>query len=163
MCTGRSGTPDAKPPHPRGGEAGLTLLELTLTLAITALGFAIAWPRLIAGAMDARLLHTSEDLVWQMRVAQAVAQAQSETSEVDLNKYVGVYHVFWGTDLVRVGQFDPGVHYRDGYLQMQTGRVSYNAGGDSQTAGVIRLQAGAREQDIHLYLGSGLQWLEDPA
>ncbi|WP_281245588.1 pilus assembly FimT family protein [Alicyclobacillus macrosporangiidus] len=161
MCTGSSGTPDAKPPLP-GGEAGFTLLEVTLTLAVIALGLAIAWPRLIPGAMDARLLHTSEDLVWQMRVAQAVAQAQSETSEVDLNKYVGVYHVYWGPALVRVGWFDPGVQYQDGYLQMQTGRVSYNAAGDSQTGGVVRLQAGAREQDIHLYLGSGLQWLEDP-
>ncbi|MCL6516171.1 hypothetical protein [Alicyclobacillus sp.] len=138
----------------------MALLEMVLALAVTAAALAIAWPRLALVVADAHLIHTGEDLVWQMRIAQAMAATRTKTAEVDLNRYVGIYHVYWGPNLVRTGHFDPGVTYRDGYLQMQTGRVSYNQAGDSQTAGIVRLQAGSRALDLHLYMGSGLQWLE---
>ncbi|MCL6637654.1 MAG: hypothetical protein K6T26_06880 [Alicyclobacillus sp.] len=138
-------------------EQGSALLEWTVAVWLTAMASAIA--ALVTGPWLARqqLMHTALSFVWDCRLAQAEAERTAGTAEVDLAPYSPRYSVYHSALWIKTVAFDDGVQYHDGYLQMGTGRVPFNAQGDSTTGGVVRWVDQGQELDVTLYLGAGWQ------
>ncbi len=138
---------------------GFTLFEVVfavfLVSVITVSGLALgrAWIAHVA------LESTAERMTADLRFVQESAISSGHAFSIRFSKYTTDYTLYSdATPIARVG-FSPGVTYYDGYLQLNSGRVSYDATGDSPQSGVVRLVAGDGESDITLYMGTGLQSL----
>lgn len=136
---------------------GFTLLELSLALFICAVSVSIALPACnrVLGAQE--LISTSELLVDHLRYAQQLGQTIDQFGWVKMAPFDPRYATYAATRWLDSDQFAPGVNYKDGYLQLETWSLMYDDDGDMQVGGAIRLVDGGMEQDIHLYIGSGLQ------
>ncbi|WP_054969670.1 prepilin-type N-terminal cleavage/methylation domain-containing protein [Alicyclobacillus ferrooxydans] len=142
-------------------EKGFTFLELIGTLFI--LSIFVTTTLLVGQAWltKASLTATSIRLIEDLRYAQAGALASGHAWSVQLSKYTPDYTILNGTTPISRVTFASGVNYYHGYLQMTSGRVSYDPSGNAQESGVVRLESGALETDITLYMGSGLQSLHE--
>ncbi|MCL6593076.1 MAG: hypothetical protein K6T31_03795 [Alicyclobacillus sp.] len=143
-------------------ETGSALLEWTVAVWLTAVAAATAMLMSSPWLAHQHLLHTAEAFVWDCRWAQAEAERTASTAEVDLAPYSPRYSVYHSAQWVKTVAFDAGVQYHDGYLQMGTGRVPFNAQGDSTTGGVVRWVCQGQELDVTLYLGAGWQEMSHP-
>jgi hypothetical protein len=124
---------------------------------------AFTLPLAVRWISDQRLLVTEQQILWDLRIAQQQSQTNPISWTVQLFPYTPEYGVYDGTRFIRQLHFQPGVDYVDGYLQMSSGRITYNSFGGSSVGGVVRLYADGVEQDITLYLNSGLQtWGSGP-
>jgi Tfp pilus assembly protein FimT len=142
-------------------DTGFTWLEVVCCVWIVSLLTAVGLPCCLRLVGTLHGLHTAERLVWQLRYAQAAAQVTGQGTIVRLFPYTPEYWTYVQGHVVDRSTFDPGVMYRDGYLQLGTGAVNYDVLGTSTVAGTVALVSGRDEQAIHLYMGSGLQVLGD--
>lgn len=140
---------------------GFTLLETMVVLSMTICLTAITLPLSARVISKAHLTDTTQALVWSLREVQAVAQTNGGHGLVEMSKYTPAYFIYEDSRLQRENRFDDGVNYKDGYLQMQGGRVGYNPNGDCAVGGVIHLVSGKDAQDIQLFMGTGLQSVVD--
>jgi prepilin-type N-terminal cleavage/methylation domain-containing protein len=143
------------------GYEGFTLLELCIAVAIVGLSLAIATPLFTALWRHQQLTYTRETLLWKLREAQEMAHSVGPYTVVNLHKYQPSFDVLVGPKTVASYPFAPGVNYKDGYLQMVTGWISFDPAGDAHVAGVVRLVDGPEEADLHLYTGAGWVSLGD--
>ncbi|MCL6453174.1 MAG: prepilin-type cleavage/methylation domain-containing protein [Alicyclobacillus sp.] len=102
---------------------------------------------------------TTVRLVDDLRYVQALSEASSASSRLQLSRYTPEYYVYDQDQLIEHAAFSPGVGYVDGYLQMGSARIAYDAAGDAEVSGVIRLTDGPDTANVTLYMGSGLQVL----
>ncbi len=133
--------------------SGFTLLECIIVLTFFTIVSAITIPiglRLIAWQ---RLSESTSLLVNRLRVAQSQSEIHTQTSMVVLSPNQPVYTIQTINKIYGYYGFSPEVNYKDGYLQLITGRIAYDMYGNSQVSGYIRLVSGPDEQDIKLYLG----------
>jgi type II secretory pathway pseudopilin PulG len=143
------------------GQTGFTWFELVVAMWITAVLAAVSLPYCVRAAGTLHVFHTAQRLIWELRYAQTAAQVTGQGSVVRLFPYSPQYWTYVRGNVVDASMFDPGVMYRDGYLQLGSGAISYDVQGTSTVAGTVALVSGPDEQDIHLYMGSGLQVLGD--
>lgn len=137
-------------------DSGLTLIETAVVLFLSGLFMALSLPYGVRLVSHQYLMHTQEVLTYDLRLSQQSAQTIGSYTRVWLSMYSPNYKVFNGPTLIRNCQFDPGVNYRDGYLQLTTGQIIFDQLGNAQVGGVIRLVNEHEEAHINLYLGSGL-------
>ncbi len=136
---------------------GFTLLELVVTLTLMTVLMAFTLPSSVRWVSDQRLLLTQQQILWDLRIAQQQSQTGPALWTIQLYPYTPEYGVYDGTSFVRRIHFQPEVNYVDGYLQITSGRITYNSLGESSIGGVVRLTTDGMERDITLYLNSGLQ------
>ncbi len=136
---------------------GFTLLELVVTLTLMTVLMAFTLPSSVRWVSDQRLLLTQQQILWDLRIAQQQSQTGPALWTIQLYPYTPEYGVYDGTRFVRHIHFQPEVNYVDGYLQVPSGRITYNTLGESSIGGVVRLTTDGMERDITLYLNSGLQ------
>jgi len=141
----------------RRDECGFSLLETTITIFVMSVFMAISVPVVVRITDYSRLTSTREGLVQHLRLAQALSEANGQFAMVVLAPFSPRYTNYVGMTAVSTVQFDYHVNYKDDYLQMESGRVTYDTSGNAELSGVIRLQAGVNESDIELFMGSGLQ------
>jgi len=137
-------------------EAGLTLIDTVVVLFLTGLFMALSIPYGIHLVSHQYLIHTQEVLAYDLRLSQQSAQTLGSYARVRLSMYSPEYKVYNGSVMIMSRHFDPGVNYRDGYLQLTTGQIIFDQVGNAQVGGVIRLVNDHEESHINLYLGSGL-------
>ncbi len=140
-----------------GGESGLTLIETVVGLAILALttGLVVTASLRMVDALN--LQSTATSLVYRLRYLQQLAQTKDVYTQARMASYSPTYTTYEGTNRLNTYSFAPGVNYHDGYLQMPTGNFLYDSFGNAQMAGVLRLTAAGKEEDINLYMGCGWQ------
>ncbi|MBX5437610.1 MAG: prepilin-type cleavage/methylation domain-containing protein [Alicyclobacillaceae bacterium] len=138
-------------------DGGFSLLDVVAAVAVSSLLGACILPGWVRIWTHLELTETTLCLLGHLRWAQAVAQCQDTYASVRLAMYDPQYQTYVATYRVDQVQFAPGVNYKDGYLQLGTGTILYDVFGNAQVGGTIRLCSGAEEQDIHLYIGAGLQ------
>lgn len=141
--------------------AGFTLMDVLVSVFLvsifTASGLALGRAWVSHAALEA----TADRMTADLRYAQESAIASGHAFSVRFSKYTTDYALYSDATLMsRVG-FAAGVGYFDGYLSLNSSRVSYDATGNSPQSGVIRLIAGNSERDITLYMGTGLQSLKN--
>lgn len=137
-------------------QRGFTLMELLMALALTGIFMSMSIPYGLRFLAYEHLVHTREGMLYDLRYSQQSAQTLGMYSMVYLSPFTSEYSVYNGNTQVGFHQFDAGVSYKDGYLQLPTNRILYDQLGNAQVGGVIRLVDGAGETDLHLYLGTGL-------
>ncbi|MCL6548769.1 MAG: prepilin-type cleavage/methylation domain-containing protein [Alicyclobacillus sp.] len=150
----------ARLPAPWPGKVGdeaFTLLETAAAVFLTGVLFLCALPAWGRAIAHLELADTSLVLLSHLRYAQAAAEANDTYAYVRFAMYSPFYQTYVGTRQVDAVSFAPGVQYKDGYLQLSTGTVLYDALGNAQVGGVVRLVSGQEEMDVRLFLGSGLQ------
>lgn len=136
---------------------GFTLIELLVSLVIFTLLSATAIPISLHLIDYQNLDETTNVLVERMRYSQSLAEICGSATVVRLAPFAPSYQLWQGTNITNFFSFAPDVNYKDGYLQMETGRITYDMMGGSEVSGVVRLMADHSERDIELYMGSGLQ------
>lgn len=139
---------------------GFTLVELSVYMFLVGTVASTGW--VIGGRWIAHysLQATGVRLVEDLRYVQAASESESASSHVQLSMYTPEYFVYEGTKQIEHAGFSYGVTYTDGYLQMTTGRVSYDVSGNSEVSGVIRLTDAGEVATVTLFMGSGLQALK---
>lgn len=140
----------------KGHEAGFSLLELSVCLVILSLATLLGVRFLVSSLSYQKLVYTEDNTVWAMRWCQQTAFTHGVDSNFRFSMYTPDFRLYVGPQLVKRFLYPPGVNYKDGYLQLQTGNVRYSSQGTSQVGGIVRLVNGSYERDINLYLGSGL-------
>lgn len=137
-------------------DKGFSLLETVITLFIISVVLSVTLP--ISGRFVnfARLIETRETLVMHLRLAQAMSEANGQFAMVALAPYSARYTNYTGLRPISTISFQWPVHYRDNYLQMNSGRISYDTAGNAPMSGVVRLQVDSEESDIELFMGAGL-------
>jgi hypothetical protein len=141
-------------------DGAFTLLEVVMSVFLMVVALSVALPAIGQLIQSARLQGTAEQLLWNLREMQALAQVSCNSAMVRMSRYTPNYWTYTGVHQLQGYEFQPHIHYKDDYLQMETDRIGYNPAGGSVVAGTIRLAVGSQEMDIHLYMGSGLQTLE---
>lgn len=142
---------------------GFSLLETLVSLSICAVALGSVIGVSVHLVERAELDATSLSLVNQMRFAQTLGVTSSKAGILWLDTFDTRYRLIHGTTQVASFSFPRGINYTDGYLQLENPRVSYDNLGDAQVAGEIRLTDGWDEEDINVYMGTGLQvagWLK---
>lgn len=137
-------------------EAGFSIVELSVALLVTLLTLSLAVPAFLRVWSMQELIATQQLLVNNLRYAQQIGQTSGTFGAVRMAKYAPRYVTYMGGQELSNTLFAPGVDYVDGYLQMQNANFTYDALGDCQVSGVIRLTDGEREMDITTYMGVGL-------
>lgn len=154
-------TPTCVPKVPSHSTAGLTLAETLIALFLTGLFMSLSIPYGLHFIAYQHLLHTREGILYDLRYSQQAAQTLGSYSMLKLSTFSPDYSVYNGNTLVGFHPFDPGVNYKDGYLQLTTGTILFDQVGNAQVGGVIRLVNRDEEADVNLYLGSGLVVAKD--
>lgn len=141
----------------RNGDGGTSLVELSVAVALYAMALGLVGVGVERSVGSEHLALTRDTLLWNLRWAQARAYEQDGFTWLGLQKYSTSYGVYDHWREVGEYSFQPGIQYRDGYLQMPSSRVFYGVMGDSHSAGTIRLVNDAGdERTIVLYMTSGL-------
>lgn len=141
---------------------GFTLMELSVYLLLVGTLFGLGWNLGERWVAHWSLQASAVRLVEDLRYCQAASESESNSAHLQLSMYTPEYFVFIGSNEIEHARFSDGVMYRDGYLQMVTGRVTYDVSGNSEVSGVVRLADSGEEAAITLYMGSGLQSLGGP-
>lgn len=139
------------------GDAGFSLLELVVAVSIYGAGMAVAIVGFVHVVAVSHLSMTRNGLLWNLRWMQAKAYETDTFSYLNLQKFVPSYQTYDGWTLVNTYNFEPGVTYKEGYLQMPSGQIFYGVPGDSHQGGTVSLvDDRGDEEDLVLYLNSGL-------
>jgi prepilin-type N-terminal cleavage/methylation domain-containing protein len=160
MCTENSAIReerDERPTGPPRSQDGFSLLEVVVAMALVAIAAAIGLQCLLSAIDYHRLLLTRDNVLWGMRWCQQKAVTAGTDTNFRFSMYTPQFSMYVGPDRVFQYAYPPGVNYKDGYLQLQTGNIRYSPQGSSQVGGNVQLVAGAFSTTIHLFLGSGLQ------
>lgn len=136
---------------------GFTLLETLVSVTLVSLAISMVITMASGFVKRADVASASLQLIEVFRFAQSEGATSSKAGTVWLDPYDNRYQVTHGTDTVIRDAYPEGIGYVDGYLQLSTRRISYDDLGDAQVAGSVRLTDGLSEQDIRLYMGTGLQ------
>ncbi|MCL6631632.1 MAG: prepilin-type cleavage/methylation domain-containing protein [Alicyclobacillus herbarius] len=136
-------------------DAGFSLLEVCVAVALTGISLAIPAVGFSGMWQSMQLYESTENLLWDFRTTQMLSQSVGPYAVVNLHKYQPQYDLLIGPTTVAQKSFLSGVDYKDGYLQMRTGWISFDSAGDAHVAGVIRLTNGLQESDLHIYTGAG--------
>ncbi|WP_041695247.1 pilus assembly FimT family protein [Alicyclobacillus acidocaldarius] len=145
-----------QPVH-RQDQGGFSLLEVMVVLSLYAVSVVMLTGSLVSLERGMALRATASTLLAQMRSMQNLASTSDTFTEVWLDPYDTGYRLLQGTQTLESDAFALGVNYVDGYLQLPAHVISYDNLGNAQVAGVIRLTDGQREDDLHLYMGTGWQ------
>ncbi len=132
---------------------GFTLLEMMIALTLFAILSAVTIPVSIHLIAWQHLSNTTDLLTNRLRLAQSISQTKRESTMVVLSPFEPSYSIRTVSAIMGNYAFSKGVDYKDGYLQLNTGRIAYNSYGDAVVSGVIRLVSGKEEQDVELYMG----------
>lgn len=136
-------------------------MEAVVALALTGIFMTLSIPYGLRFLDYQHLVHTRAGLLYDLRYSQQSAQTLGTYSMVFLSPFNPEYSVYNGNTQVGYHQFDAGVNYKDGYLQLTTGRILYDQAGNAQVGGIIRLVDSTDEVDLNLYLGTGLVVAKD--
>ncbi len=139
--------------HGECSKGGFTLLECVVALSIMMVFAGIAIPVGIRLIERERLSETVTLLTNRLRLAQSQSQVDTESSMIVLDPYQPMYTLRTVSTMKGYYGFLPGINYKDGYLQLHTGRIAYDLAGDSAVSGYIRIVSESEEQDVKLYMG----------
>lgn len=121
-------------------EAGFTLLEATVALAIWGMLAAVTLPGFIHASHVADLRSTTRRLVADLRTAQAKARAYARYEEVRFAPYANFYYLFDIRSGVRGPvYFRSSTEYFDGYNHLPLPTLRFDDYGDVNQSGRVML------------------------
>lgn len=136
---------------------GFTLIEAVFSMFLTVLFLGLTVPAGLHLLDYARLTESTERLIGSLRWAQAEADASNQWAALRLAPYGNTYEIDNAAGQLNTGVFQTGIEYTDGYLQLPSRSITYDTHGNASVGGTIRLTDGYEEQDIQMYINSGLQ------
>lgn len=138
--------------------SGFTLIELMIAMTLVALLASVGMTTMYHFYGFEEMTTTESLVTSRLRLMQSIGQSSGQAGLFWFAPYQPYYWLTEGpTQIGPFYPFLPDVNYRDGYLQMNTYRITYDNEGDSAESGVVRLVGGGVEGDITLYMNSGLQ------
>lgn len=138
------------------GQAGYTLVELLLVLAVIGVVFLLVLPGINGLYQRYELDVASRLIVSDLRGAQMSAWAHGDLHEIWFNKFAPTYRVWEDGKTTGQIRLPERVGYRNGYLENGVSLMRYYPNGMAAGSGSIRLTNRLKERaDLIVYPSSG--------